>query len=179
MDRRAWQTTVHEVAKSRTQLSNFTHSLMAQTIMALFRLRVYRILQVALKKKPQKNRVRSKTKTKNWNQNIIIVPFEGRKLTQVKGKKVEKDSIPSTLTLSGFSCYTILSCGLREAWLKQELSLASCVTLLFCASVLVSSTSLIWLLGGLCEFVRALEKNAEAQVTEILRIPKLGWGLCV
>ena len=50
MDRGAWQTAVHEVAKSRTQLSNFTHSLTAQTIMALFRLRVYRILQVALKK---------------------------------------------------------------------------------------------------------------------------------
>ena len=54
MDRRAWQTAVHEVAKSRTQLSNFTHSLMAQTIMALFRLRVYRILQVALKKTTKK-----------------------------------------------------------------------------------------------------------------------------
>ena len=64
MDRGAWQTAVHEVAKSRTQLSNFTHSLTAQTIMALFRLRVYRILQVALKK-THKNGGRSKTKTKN------------------------------------------------------------------------------------------------------------------
>ena len=64
MDRRAWQTTVHEVAKSRTQLSNFTHSLMAQTIMALFRLRVYRILQVALKKNHKKIGSEAKQKPK-------------------------------------------------------------------------------------------------------------------
>ena len=64
MDRGAWQTTVHEVAKSRTQLSNFTHSLMAQTIMALFRLRVYRILQVALKKTHKKIGAEAKQKPK-------------------------------------------------------------------------------------------------------------------
>ena len=50
MDRGAWQATVYGVAKSRTWLSNFTHSLMAQAIMALFKLRIYRILQVVLKK---------------------------------------------------------------------------------------------------------------------------------
>lgn len=123
---------------------------MAQALVALFRLRVYRILQVAkiyTWKTGGERKIRTKIRTKT----LELSSFEGGKFTQVKGKKLEKDCIPSTLTLLGLSCCTPLGFGLRETWLKHGPSLTNWVTLLFCASV--SSTNLIWLLGGLCEFI--------------------------
>lgn len=84
-----------------------------QTIVGLFRLRVYWIPQTAIIQSWE-NVGKSKTRTKNQNQNIKVgLPLRERNLARWRAGRW-KDCIPPTLTWLGLSYCTSLGLGLGD-----------------------------------------------------------------